>query len=100
MGRQFTVISGNKENAQRTVLLPEERLEHLRRVVGAVLQDAQITWGEIWRELQGQVTDGCMILPQAEKGFKPECGWPEFLEKMWLLKHYLDYASRFSNEQK
>jgi hypothetical protein len=26
----------------------------------------------------------------------PECGWPEFLEKMWLLRHYLDYAKRLS----
>ncbi|MDY0041431.1 MAG: hypothetical protein RBS57_14060, partial [Desulforhabdus sp.] len=66
----------------------------------AVLQDAQTTWGEIWKELQGEVTDGCMVLPQAENGFNPRCGWPEFLEKMWLLKHYLDYASRFSSSRK
>jgi len=100
MAKQFTVISGNRETSQHTVLLPEERFEHWRNVVGAVLEDAQTTWGELWKELQGKVIDGCMVLPQAEKGFAPECGWPEFLEKMWLLKHYLDYASRFSKARK
>jgi hypothetical protein len=37
-----------------------------------------------------------MILPDAERGFVPECGWPEFLEKIWLLRHYVDYTKRFS----
>ncbi|MDY0041945.1 MAG: hypothetical protein RBS57_16655, partial [Desulforhabdus sp.] len=75
MAKQFTVISGNRETMQHTVLLPEEKLEHWRNIVGAVLQDAQTTWGEIWKELQGEVTDGCMVLPQAENGFNPRCGW-------------------------
>lgn len=71
-------------------------MKHFRSVAGVVLQDAQDTWAELWKELQGKVTDGVMILPQAEGGFNPDCGWPEFLEKMWRLKHYLDYARRFS----
>jgi hypothetical protein len=37
-----------------------------------------------------------MVTPEAEKGFRPKCGWPEFLEKMWVLRHYLDYAKRYS----
>jgi hypothetical protein len=36
-----------------------------------------------------------MVTPEMEEGFKPACGWPEFLEKLWLLKHYLDYIHRF-----
>jgi hypothetical protein len=68
----------------------------LQNVAGVVLQDAQNVWAELWNEFQGVVTDGIMILPEVENGFKPQCGWPEFLEKMWCLKHYLDYAKRVS----
>ena len=98
MAKQLTVISGNKASEGRTVLLPEEKFNHFRNVVGVVLQDAQDTWGELWRELQGQVVDGVMVLPDAEKTFRPSCGWPEFLERMWLLKHRIDYARRFSEQ--
>jgi hypothetical protein len=95
MANQLTVISRNGPAEGRKVLLPKEKFKHFRNVTGAVLQDAQDIWADLWNELQGEVVDGVMILPDAEKGFKPKCGWPEFLEKMWLLKHKLDYANRF-----
>jgi hypothetical protein len=95
MAKQLTVISKNGPPEGRKVLLPEEKFKHLRNITGVVLQDAQNSWAELWCELQGEVVDGVMILPDAEKGFKPKCGWPEFLEKMWILKHKLDYAKRF-----
>ena len=28
--------------------------------------------------------------------FQPSCGWPEFLEKMWVLRQNLDFLARFS----
>jgi len=68
---------------------------HFRNVTGSVVQDAQDTWGEIWDQLQGSLTHGIMIMPEVEKNFQSECGWPEFCEKLWLLKHYLDHAKRF-----
>ncbi len=74
MPRQLTVVSTIKPPEHHQALSPEEKMMHFRNVTGVVLQDAQDTWAELWRELQGAVTDGIMILPQAEKGFKPECG--------------------------
>jgi hypothetical protein len=62
------------------------------------MQDALNVWAELWAELEGRVTSGVMVLPEAENGFKPSCGWPEFLEKMWVLKHYLDFTKRFSQQ--
>lgn len=59
-----------------------------------MLQDALDSWGEIWDQLQGSITHGVMVVPEAEKNFEPECGWPEFLEKMWVLRHHLDHAKR------
>ncbi|HUT52676.1 MAG TPA: hypothetical protein VM658_04740 [bacterium] len=34
------------------------------------------------------------VTGEARKGFKPECGWPEFLERTWLLEHHLDHLKR------
>jgi len=96
MPKRFKVVSNTAGVEERTykVVLPEERLRYFRNVTGSVLQDALDTWGDIWDEFQGSVTHGAMISPEVEKGFRPKCGWPEFLERMWLLKHRLDYAKR------
>lgn len=100
MERQLKVIPGNaKSVAERGYLLPEEKFKHFCNIMGVVLGEAQDTWGDLWNELQGEVTDGVLILPEAGAGFVPRCGWPEFLEKMWLLKHYLDHAKKFSEEK-
>lgn len=76
--------------------LPARELQHFKNVTGSVMQDALNVWADLCGELQGSITCGVMVLPEAENGFKPSCGWPEFLEKMWLLKHYLDFTKRFS----
>lgn len=99
MARVLRVVSNDDRGVERRVLLPEEKHRHLSKVTGVLLQDAQRTWGELWSELQGEVVDGVLVLPDAQHGFKPACGWPEFLEKMWLLKHYIDHARRFSDER-
>jgi hypothetical protein len=77
---------------------PERALKNFRYVVGAVNDDALRTWAELCNELQQGVTPGGLVLPEMSKGFTPPCGWPEFLEKFWLLKHYLDYTRRVCQE--
>jgi hypothetical protein len=78
----------------------ETELRHFRNVNGSLLRGALDKWAELWGELQTQVTSGVMILPDAQKGFVPQCGWPEFLEKMWQLKFYLDSAKRFCEQRR
>jgi hypothetical protein len=73
----------------------ERALKNFRYVVGAVNDDALRVWEDLWSELRPGVTAGGMVLPEMQKGFVPSCGWPEFLEKWFLLKHYLDYVQRF-----
>ena len=73
---------------------PEEKLRHFRNVTGFMLEDALKVWADIYSEFEGTVTYGTMITADARKGFKPDCGWPEFLEKMRRLEHYLDHAKR------
>jgi hypothetical protein len=89
--------------------LPQVELKHFQNVVGNVTQDALSVWDEIWGELQQAAHTGVAIVPgtdedsqilsaesSAGEPFKPSCGWPEFMEKMWLLRHYLDFMARFS----
>lgn len=73
----------------------ESALKNFRYVVNSVNDDALKVWTELWNELREGVTPGGVVLPAMSKGFTPSCGWPEFLEKTWLLKHYLDYIRRF-----
>jgi len=73
----------------------ERKLKSFRYVVGSVNDSALKVWAELWREFQQGVTPNGVVLPATERGFKPSCGWPEFLEKFWLLKHYLDYVHNF-----
>lgn len=68
--------------------------DHLLRVVASVNRDASDAWTQIWGELKPHVGPSGTALPSIQNGFVPECGWPEFLERMWLLKHYLDSIGR------
>ncbi len=78
---------------------PLVELEHLLKVAGSVTQDANQAWADIWKEFKPFVTPGGAIRPEAKDGFVPACGWAEFLEKLWLLKHYLDSVQRICTKQ-
>jgi len=73
---------------------PLAELDHLLKVAGSVSQDANQVWAEMWGEFRRIVTANGMVIPEAAAHFAPACGWPEFLEKFWLLKHYLDSIQR------
>jgi hypothetical protein len=85
-------ISGMTEEGAASA---QRKLKSFRYVVGSVNQNALKVWTELWQELQQGVAPNGVVLPAAERAFKPSCGWPEFLEKLWLLKHYLDYVHNF-----
>ncbi|MBN2476296.1 MAG: hypothetical protein JXB62_16910 [Pirellulales bacterium] len=72
----------------------QRALKNLRYVLGSVNEDAQRAWSKLWEQMKSGVTPAGMVTPTMQEGFKPECGWAEFLEEFWLLKHYLDYISR------
>ncbi len=91
-------FEAEQEHVVRQRPTPTRELRHFKNVTGNVMQDALNVWAHLWGELQGSVTCGVTVLPEAENGFKPSCGWPEFLEKMWLLRHYLDFTKRFTQQ--
>jgi hypothetical protein len=96
MPRKLEVVYGGKQTEPHKIPSPEEDLKLFQGVIDSLLRDAQDTWAEIWHELMGTVTNGTIILAEARYGAKPKCGWAEFLEKLWLLKHYLDYTRKFA----
>jgi hypothetical protein len=74
------------------------RFQHLLRVAESVSDDAQQVWTQLWGEIKPHVTAAGTVSPNIVKGFVPACGWSEFLERMWLLKHYLDSVHRICQE--
>lgn len=101
MPKKFKLPVGVDENGQLIDEMgtPETKLHHFKNVTGVLMRDALDVWADMWEELRGCATAGALILPKAQQGFKPKCGWPEFLEKMYLLKHYLDYTKRLCENQ-
>jgi hypothetical protein len=102
MSDKFKVPAGVDENGRfvEEIISPEIRLQRFKEIVGVMMRDALKTWIDIWEELQDNVvTQGGFILPESGKGFKPRCGWPEFLEKLWLLNHQLDFTKRLCENQ-
>lgn len=70
-------------------------LQDFKNVTNNLVQDALSVWANLWAELEGQVEpDG----QKTQDKFEPSCGWNEFLEKMWVLKHYLDFVKRLSQQ--
>jgi hypothetical protein len=82
-------------DAQEPAPPADRALKNFRYVVASVNEDALRAWADLWVQLKDGVTPAGMVLPEMQQGFKPSCGWGEFLEKFWLLKHYLDYIQRF-----
>ncbi len=88
-------------NEEPTILpfTPLSELEHLLKVANAVSIDANKVWAEIWSEFKHIVTSDGLVVSDVKDGFVPSCGWPEFLEKFWLLKHYLDSIQRICTKK-
>lgn len=101
MNNRLRSVPGWEDPArlQATRLSPDRQLRHLRKVTSSLIQEALKVWADLWAEMEGRVVSGVMVLPEAKEGFEPQCGWPEFLERMWLLRFYLDSARRFSEQQ-
>ena len=68
-------------------------------VVRSVSTEALRVWVQLWEQFEPGVTQGGMVLQQMQQGFKPACGWAEFLETFWLLKYKLEYLHRFCAER-
>lgn len=64
------------------------RSEHLLKVTHSVNADALAVWNQLWGQLKPHVNGPGR---RGEKGFVPDS---EFLDRFWLLKHYLDSVAR------
>jgi hypothetical protein len=92
---QLSIENRISDALESTKPSQERALRDFRYVVASVNDSALAVWADLWNELRGSVATNGAVTPPMAEGFKPACGWPEFLEKLWLLKHYLDYIHRF-----
>ena len=77
-------------------------LHSIRRQISGKALLAVVAWGASFvatRVALEGVTPVGLVSPRMQDGFTPACGWPEFLAKMWLLKHYLDCTARMCQGQ-
>ena len=77
--------------------LPATELQDFKNVTNNLVQDALTVWADLWAELDSRVEPDRLDL-KAKNNFEPSCGWNEYLEKMWVLKHYLDFVKRLSQQ--
>jgi len=76
---------------------PGMELRDYKKVTTSITQDALDLWAELWSELQGEGNvSGQDLVACADGQFSPSCGMPQFLDKMWLLKHYLEFIKRYN----
>ncbi|RPJ19071.1 MAG: hypothetical protein EHM35_21135 [Planctomycetaceae bacterium] len=91
-------FEGDESQTLARASTSQVELAHFRNVTSNVVQDALNAWSDIWGELDGDVAHGAAVVPEDNKGFTPSCGWPAFLEKMWVLRQNLDFLARFSRQ--
>lgn len=93
-------FDGDQSQIVGRIPATDAQLRHFVNVTNGVTQDALKVWADLWGELQNSVVCGVAVVPGAEEGFRPSCGWPEFIEKMWVLRHSLDFLARFSRQRR
>jgi hypothetical protein len=74
---------------------PATELQDFRNLTNRLVQDALAVWAELWAELEDHVEPNGTT-HAANNILEPSCGWTQFLEKMWVLKHHLDFVKRLS----
>jgi hypothetical protein len=100
MSQGMRLVRFEGDESQTIAQMPSAQVElkHFQNVTSSVVQDALNVWADIWGELEGDVACGVAVTLEDEKGFTPSCGWPEFLEKMWVLRQNLDFLAWFSRQ--
>jgi len=97
-GMRLVRFEGDESQPLARVPSPQVELAHFRNVTSRVVQDALNAWSDLWGELENDIACGAAVAPADDKGFTPSCGWPAFLDKMWILRQNLDFLVRFSRQ--
>jgi hypothetical protein len=72
----------------------ERALKNFRYVMGSVNADALKTWTELWNELQAEEEPILASQSRIKSRANPAFNKPACLEKLYVLKQYLDYVHR------
>ena len=78
--------------------LSESELRDFKNVVHNLMQDALTVWADAWAELDGRLPSGGKDTVESHQRLEPSCGWSEYFEKMWVLRHYLDFTRKLSQQ--
>lgn len=71
------------------------KLRHFRGVAASVMNDALKVWQQIWENcIDTRTCEEILEGIDATESHIPLCGWTELREKLYLLRHYIEYAQR------
>jgi hypothetical protein len=78
--------------------LSETELRDFKNVIHNLMHDALTVWADAWAELDGRLPSGGKNPVESNERLEPSCGWSEYFEKMWVLRHYLDFTKKLSQQ--
>jgi hypothetical protein len=78
--------------------LSEMELRDFKNVIHNLMQDALTVWADAWAELDGRLPSDGKGPVASNQRLEPSCGWSEYFEKMWVLRHYLDFTRKLSQQ--
>lgn len=90
------ITAGSREeHTRRELERANAQMRHFRAVAASLVNEALKVWAEIWRVCEDRRTPDEILngKTEPEDGI-PACGWDELRQKLYLLRHYLDYSKR------
>jgi len=85
-------------NSPEQVSLGED-IGEFKNIVNQIMQDALGVWAQLWGELENSVPEEDRKLTVMTDKENSSCEWSDFIKKMWLLRHYLDFTKRLSQQE-
>jgi hypothetical protein len=86
---------GRHEAIRTEIDRANARMRHFRAVAASLLSDALGLWDGIWQACEDPRTADEILEGAPEPRERiPACGWNEFREMLYALRHHLDHAKR------
>lgn len=102
--QEMMVMSANHfkgESLDRSAaeVSPGGELQEFKNITNQIMQDALHVWAQLWGELESRVPSEDGKMPCGAGKEISSWEWSDFIEKMWLLRHYLDFTKRLSQQE-
>ena len=92
-------LTGSSINNEADEVSSGAELQEFKNITNQVMQDALYVWAQLWGELESRVPSEGKESARVKVTDGTSNEWSDFIEKMWLLRHYLDFTKRLSQQK-